>query len=122
MTDVARTLAVAEVQLLLLELGTATVSDALDSLNLPGSAAGLLPLAPGQRMVGPAFTVRYVPVGCKRGTVGDYLDDTEPGQVVVLDNGGRLDCTVWGEILTTLAHEKGIAGTAINGVCRDVQR
>ncbi len=122
MTDVAPTLALAGVQLLLLELGTATVSDALDSLNLPGSAAGLLPLAPGQRMVGPAYTVRYVPAGPKRGTVGDYLDDTEPGQVVVLDNGGRLDCTVWGEILTTLAHEKGIAGTAITGVCRDVQR
>ena len=44
-------------------LGTATVSDALDSLRLPGSAAGLLPLAPGQRMAGPAFTVRYVPGG-----------------------------------------------------------
>jgi len=122
MTDIAGTFALEAVQHLLLELGTATVSDALDSLNLPGSAAGLMPLAAGQRMVGPAFTVRYVPVGCNRGTVGDYLDDTEPGQVVVLDNGGRLDCTVWGEILTTLAHEKGTAGTAINGVCRDVQR
>jgi regulator of RNase E activity RraA len=42
--------------------------------------------------------------------------------VLVLDNGGRTDCTVWGGILTTLAHEKKVAGTAIYGVCRDVER
>lgn len=105
----------------LLRLGTATVSDALDRLGLPGSAQDITPLATGQRMVGPAYTVRYVPVGAERGTVGDYLDECVAGQVVVLDNGGRVDCTVWGDILSTLAYEIGIAGTAINGVCRDVR-
>ncbi len=103
-------------------LGTATVSDALDRLGLPGSALGIVPLTNGQRMAGPAFTVRYVPVGAVRGTVGDYIDDCEAGQVVVLDNDGRLDCTVWGDILSHYAHERGLAGTAINGVCRDVAR
>ncbi len=76
----------------------------------------------GQRLVGRAFTVRYVPVGAVKGTVGDYIDDVESGNVIVLDNGGRLYGTVWGNILTTLAHRKGIAGTAIYGVCRDVAR
>jgi regulator of RNase E activity RraA len=42
--------------------------------------------------------------------------------VVVLDNGGRTDCTVWGDILTTMAADRGVAGTVIDGVCRDVQR
>jgi regulator of RNase E activity RraA len=42
--------------------------------------------------------------------------------VVVLDNGGRTDCTVWGDILTTVAHHQGVAGTVIDGVCRDVHR
>jgi 4-hydroxy-4-methyl-2-oxoglutarate aldolase len=107
---------------LLLASGTAAVSDALDRLGVPGGALGIQPLSPGQRMAGPAFTVRYVPVGASKGTVGDYLDDCLAGQVVVLDNGGRLDCTVWGDILTTVAHERGLAGTAINGVCRDVHR
>lgn len=106
----------------LLAAGTAAVSDALDRLGVPGGALGISPLAPGQRMVGPAFTVRYVPVGAAKGTVGDYFDDCLAGQVVVLDNGGRLDCTVWGDILTTVAHERGLAGTVINGVCRDVHR
>lgn len=103
-------------------VGTAAVSDALDRLGLPGSAAGIAPLAPGQHLVGPAMTVRYVPIGAKRGTVGDYLDECAPGQVLVLDNGGRTDCTVWGDILTTLAHDKQVAGTVIHGVCRDVDR
>ena len=103
-------------------LETATVSDALDRLRLPGSAMGIAPLWPGQRMAGRAFTVRYVPAGAQRGTVGDYIDDVAPGDVVVLDNAGRLSCTVWGDILTALAHEKKIAGTAIFGVCRDTNK
>ncbi len=101
---------------------TASISDALDRLHLPGSALGIAPLQFGQRMVGRAFTVRYVPVGATKGTVGDYIDEVTAGQVVVLDNAGRLYCTVWGDILTALANRKGIAGTAIYGVCRDVAK
>jgi 4-hydroxy-4-methyl-2-oxoglutarate aldolase len=103
-------------------LGAATISDALDRLGLAGGALGIVPLGDGQRMAGPAFTVRYVPASQGGGTVGDYLDDCVAGQVVVLDNRGRLDCTVWGDILTMLAFEKGLAGTAVDGVCRDVRR
>ncbi len=103
----------------LLAAGTATVSDALDRLGLKGSAHGIAPLANGLRMAGPAYTVRYVPVGDPKGTVGDYIDEVEPGAVVVLDNQGRTDATVWGDILTEYAASRGIAGTAIWGVCRD---
>ena len=101
---------------------TATVSDALDRLGRPGSMLGLAPLFDGARLCGPAFTVRYVAAGSPPGTVGDYLDDVPPGAVVVLDNGGRTDCTVWGDILTAMAADRGIGGTVIDGVCRDVQR
>jgi 4-hydroxy-4-methyl-2-oxoglutarate aldolase len=38
----------------------------------------------------------------------------------VLDNGGRVDATVWGDILTEIAHRRGIAGTVIDGINRDV--
>lgn len=55
-----------------------------------------------------------------KGTVGDFIDDVEPGQVVVIDNGGRKYCTVWGDIMTYTAKTKGIEGTLIDGVCRDV--
>lgn len=42
--------------------------------------------------------------------------------VVVIDNAGRLDATIWGDILTMVAHRRGIAGTVIDGVCRDISR
>ena len=104
-------------------LPTAAISDAMDRLGIPGQALGLVPLDPKFRLSGRAFTVRYRPTGAiEKGTVGDYVDDVEPGHVVVLDNAGRVDCTVWGDILTAVAHRRGLAGTVINGICRDVSR
>ncbi|ARP85352.1 RraA family protein [Bordetella genomosp. 9] len=101
------------------ELSTAEVSDALDRLGLPGSALGIASVSAAQRLLGRAYTVRYAPADVQPGTVGDYIDDVPAGAVVVLDNGGRTDCTVWGGILTEVASRRGIAGTVINGVCRD---
>jgi len=103
-------------------LSCSALSDALDRLGMPGSAHGIAPLANGQRMAGRAFTVRYGPASVPVGTVGDYIDDLVAGTVVVLDNGGRTDCTVWGDILTAMATRNHLAGTAIHGVCRDVHR
>jgi 4-hydroxy-4-methyl-2-oxoglutarate aldolase len=100
-------------------LPTAAVSDALDRLGIATQCLGLRPLSPSFRLVGRAFTVMYRPVGIAKGSVGDYIDDVAPDQVCVLDNGGRLDATVWGDLLTGLAHRKQIAGTVIHGVCRD---
>jgi 4-hydroxy-4-methyl-2-oxoglutarate aldolase len=105
------------------ELPTATISDALDRLGIVGQCLGMAPLDPGFRLAGRAFTLRYRPTGLvERGNVGDYIDDVPPGDIVVLDNAGRLDCTVWGDILTAVASRRGIGGTVIHGVCRDVQR
>jgi len=70
-------------------LDTSHVSDALDRLGIAGQCAGIWPLDPSFRLAGRAFTVRYVPVGVSRGTVGDYIDDLAPGQVPVLDNARR---------------------------------
>lgn len=104
-------------------LDTASVSDAMDKLGLPAGCLGITPVVQGVRFAGRAFTVKYRLCGAvERGTVGDFLDDVPPGQVVVIDNGGRTDCTVWGDIMTTLAHHKGVAGTVIDGVCRDVPK
>ncbi|MEZ0190663.1 RraA family protein [Ralstonia solanacearum] len=104
-------------------LDTPAVSDALDKLGLPGQCLGIMPLdhcaAP---IVGPAFTVRYVSASTPPGTVGDFIDDVAAGDVVVIDNDGRTDCTVWGDIMTQYASLRRIAGTVIDGVCRDVSR
>ncbi len=104
-------------------LPTATISDALDRLAIVGQCLGIAPLDPNFRLCGRAFTLRYRPTGLvDRGNVGDYIDDVAPGEIVVLDNAGRLDCTVWGDILTAVSHRRAIGGTVIHGVCRDVSR
>jgi 4-hydroxy-4-methyl-2-oxoglutarate aldolase len=103
-------------------LDTTAISDALDRLGIKGGCQGILPLVSGTKVVGPAFTVRYRPCGVEKGTVGDFLDDVKAGQVVVIDNGGRLYGTVWGDIMTVYAQKRGIAGTVIDGVCRDLPR
>jgi len=105
------------------ELPTATISDALDRLGIVGQCLGIAPLDPHFRLCGRAFTLRYRPTGLvERGNVGDYIDDVPVGDIVVLDNAGRLDCTVWGDILTAVSHRRGVGGTVIHGVCRDVSR
>lgn len=102
------------------KISTSAISDALDKHGIEGVCLGISPLDNSFRTVGRAYTIKYGPCGVEKGTVGDYIDDVPPGHVVVLDNGGRTDCTVWGDILTTAAKRAGIAGTVINGVCRDV--
>jgi regulator of RNase E activity RraA len=101
-------------------LDTATLSDALDKLGIVGQCYRIKPRSTASRMAGRAWTLLYGPATNPPGTVGDYIDDVPPGSVVVLDNGGRDDATVWGDILTEIAHRRGIAGTVIDGVCRDV--
>jgi len=101
-------------------LDTTSLSDALDRLGIAGQCLGIKPLDSRFRLTGRAFTILYGPAATPPGTVGDYIDDLEPDTVVVLDNGGRENATVWGDILTTVAHQRGVAGTVIDGACRDV--
>jgi len=56
------------------------------------------------------------------GTVGDFIEEVAEGDIVVIDNDGRTDCTVWGDIMTQYAGARKIAGTVIDGVCRDVNK
>ena len=102
------------------KLPTSSVSDAIDKLGLPGQVDGLRPMLAGARICGQAVTLSYMPVGLAGGTVGDFLHLAEAGDVICIDNRGRMDCTVWGNILTEAAKAKGVAGTVIDGVNRDL--
>jgi regulator of RNase E activity RraA len=101
-------------------LDTTCVSDALDRIGIACGMLGIKPLVPGKSICGRAFTVHYAPCGVSKGTVGDFLDDVKPGEAIVIDNSGREHCTVWGDIMTVVANKNGVAGTVIDGVCRDV--
>jgi 4-hydroxy-4-methyl-2-oxoglutarate aldolase len=103
------------------KLDTATISDALDKLRISGQCLGIKPRNHDFRLAGRAYTILYGPLDADNpGTVGDFIDKLEEGTVVVIDNGGREDATVWGDILTYLADRKKLAGTVIDGACRDV--
>ncbi|HEX5107679.1 MAG TPA: RraA family protein [Vicinamibacterales bacterium] len=102
-------------------LDTTSLSDALDRLGIAGQCLDIKPLDHRFQLTGRAFTILYGPAARPPGTVGDYIDDVPPGGVVVLDNGGRPNATVWGDILTWVAHRRGVAGTVIDGACRDTK-
>lgn len=101
------------------KLDTATISDALDKLGIAGQCLGIKPLNQNFCLAGRAFTLAYAPVGHPVGTVGDFIDDVPEGYIVVIDNGGRPDATVWGDILTFTANKRRLGGTVIDGACRD---
>ncbi|MFL4435402.1 RraA family protein [Acinetobacter baumannii] len=104
-------------------LDTPGVSDAMDKLGIPGQCFGIMPLANySETIIGPAFTVQYVPSAQPSGSVGDFIDDVAEGDVIVIDNDGRTDCTVWGDIMTQYAGIRKISATVIDGVCRDVSK
>jgi regulator of RNase E activity RraA len=102
-------------------LDTTSLSDALDRLGIAGQCLNIKPLEWTFQMTGRAYTILYGPSATPSGTVGDYIDDVEPGSVIVLDNGGRENATVWGDILTWVATRRGVAGTVIDGACRDTR-
>jgi len=71
----------------------------------------------GARVAGPAFTVRCSP--------GDNLaihvavTRAPAGSVLVADMSGERDFGYWGEVLTTAAEVRGIAGLVIDACVRD---
>lgn len=100
---------------------TSNISDALDRFRIVGGLKDIHPVIEGLRMCGRAFTVRYIPINqVTGGHVTTYIDDVRPGDVVVIDNGGRTDCTCWGDLLTRKAVKVGAAGTVVYGACRDI--
>jgi len=102
-----------------MEFFTPSVSDAMDKIRIRCGCHGLIPIV-GKKFVGPAFTVKFLPIGQKKTGAGDFIDEAKEGDVIVIDNAGRTYCTVWGDILTHVAVNRKLAGTVIDGVCRDV--
>jgi regulator of RNase E activity RraA len=107
----------------LAELDTCAVSDALDRLHLKGATFGVRPLWPCRRIVGRALTMKIKPAGLEKpkqhlGTAP--IDAANPGDIIVIDSGGRLDASAWGGLLSLAAKLKGLSGVVIDGACRDI--
>ena len=107
----------------LLKLDTCAVSDGMDRLGLTGATYGVRPMWPCPKIVGRAVTMKIKPVGLDKpkqhlGTLP--IEAAQPGDVIVVDNGGRPDQSCWGGLLALAAKTKGISGVVIDGACRDV--
>jgi RraA family protein len=68
-------------------------------------------------LAGPAFTVKTRPGDNLM--IHKALDIAEPGDVIVVDGGGDLTNSLIGEMMTTHAATRGIAGIVIYGAIRD---
>jgi 4-hydroxy-4-methyl-2-oxoglutarate aldolase len=95
-------------------LGAATLGES-GALAMPPR---LRPVWPGASVAAPAFPVRCTP--------GDNLalhvavTRAPSGSVLVVDVGDVPDRGYWGEVLTTGAQVRGLAGLVIDGGVRDV--
>jgi len=94
---------------------TAHLSDNMNRLVAGGAA--LQPMHRGGKLCGPAFTVKVAP--------GDNLmvhkaiDIAAPGDVIVVDAGGVTAQAIIGDIMSSLAEKRGVAGMVIYGAIRD---
>jgi regulator of RNase E activity RraA len=99
-------------------LSTPLVADGCVRLGieLRCAPAGIAPVAPGMRAAGRALPARHY------GSVDVFLEalaDAQPGDVLVIDNGGRTDEACIGDLTALEARAAGIAGLVVWGVHRD---
>ena len=107
----------------LAKLDTCAVSDALDSLNLKGATWGVRPQWPCPKIAGRAVTMKIKPAGLQQPTqhLGTApIETAEPGDIIVIDNGGKLEFSCWGGLLALSAKLKGVSGVVIDGASRDI--
>lgn len=110
------------------KMSSALLCDALEALKLPQSVATGFTLMgqPGAKFAGPAVTLRQIPKTARddreaRMTKHRTLsrEIAGKGDVVVVDNGGRLNCATWGEFHGLSCRQRGVAGVIIHGATRD---
>ncbi|MFG3041050.1 RraA family protein [Streptomyces sp. NPDC048330] len=99
-------------------LATPLIADACVRLGEPLRAAppGILPVVPGQRVAGRVLPVRHY------GSVDVFLEafaHAAPGDVLVIDNGGREDEACIGDLAVLEARVAGVSGVVVWGLHRD---
>ena len=98
------------------EFSSADISDQLNRLY--GVESSIRRIAgPDRPLIGPACTVKVFPGDNLM--VHKALDIAKPGDVVVVDAGGSIKNAVLGDIISTKATHRGIAGFVVDGYVRD---
>ena len=97
-------------------LTTAHLADACLRAQVPVRCTRLHSVLPGSRLAGRVAPARHV------GSVDIFLEaleSAEPGDVLVVDNRGRLDEACAGDLVVLEAQAAGLAGVVIWGLHRD---
>ncbi|MFH8839179.1 RraA family protein [Streptomyces sp. NPDC017868] len=100
------------------DLSTPLIADACVRLGEPlrAAPAGILPVVAGQRLAGRVLPARHY------GSVDVFLEaftHAAPGDVLVIDNGGRRDEACVGDLAVLEAEAAGVAGVVVWGLHRD---
>lgn len=100
------------------DLSTPLIADACVRKAVAARIAphGIRPVAPGQRVAGRVLPVRHY------GSVDVFLEafaGARPGDVLVIDNGGRIDEACIGDLAVLEARSAGVAGIVVWGLHRD---
>jgi regulator of RNase E activity RraA len=100
------------------DLSTPLVADACIRCDVPLRAAppGIGAVVPGRRVAGRALPARHY------GSVDVFLEafaQADPGDVLVVDNGGRTDEACVGDLTALEAGAAGLAGMVVWGLHRD---
>ncbi|MFE7563872.1 RraA family protein [Kitasatospora sp. NPDC057500] len=100
------------------ELSTALVADGCVrvGVGVRAAPAGVRGVVAGSRLAGRVLPVRHY------GSVDVFLEaygSAEPGDVVVIDNGGRTDEACIGDLAVLEARAAGAAGVVVWGLHRD---
>jgi regulator of RNase E activity RraA len=90
---------------------------------------GPLPLDPATpRLVGPAFTARFIPARedistresyARAGSLREAIDSAPAGSVMVIEARGELGAGTLGDILVARLKARGVAGAVTDGAIRD---
>jgi regulator of RNase E activity RraA len=116
---------------ILAQVSTATLTTILLKKGLRNVwMRGTRPLAPGQpRIVGPAFTLRFVPAREDLATPASWaspistraaIEAMPAGCVAVAGAMGIVDAGIFGDILCARMRKRQVAGLVTDGVVRDV--
>jgi RraA family protein len=99
------------------EFDTPAISDLMNRLYT--MQCDIRPLTdPSLRLLGPACTVKCYPGDNLM--VHKSLDVARPGDVLAIDTSGSSTTAVLGDLVSTKARHRGIAGIVVDGLIRDL--
>ncbi|MEZ5758565.1 MAG: hypothetical protein R3D86_10125 [Emcibacteraceae bacterium] len=106
------------------KMDSCAVSDAMDSLGLPGEVTGITNQTTKNKIVGRALTVelgsKAPDGGSARHLCSGAIESGKAGNIIVIQQSTGIDAAGWGGVLSNAAQYNGIEGVIVEGPARDI--